>query len=48
MTTAPRTEYFMYPCLYHLPRVCRTLVPEIRVRSEIFRNIDVLMGVIYD
>ena len=34
----------MYLCLYHLPRVCRTLVPEIRVRPEmlhVFRYIDV-------
>ena len=23
--------------MYHLPRVCRTLVPEIRVRPEILR-----------
>ena len=35
---------FMYLCLYHLPHVCRTLVPEIRVRPEmlrVFRYIDV-------
>ena len=38
-------------CLYHLPRVCHTLVPEICVRPEIFRvfrYIDVLMCVIYN
>ena len=37
--------------MYHLPRVCRTLVPEIRVRPEIlrvFQYIDVLTCVIYN
>ena len=37
--------------MYHLPRVRRTLVPEIRVRPEmlcIFRYIDVLTCVIYN
>ena len=34
--------YILY--IYHLPRVCRTLIPEIRVRPEmlrVFRYIDV-------
>ena len=34
----------MYLCLYHLPRVCRTLIPEIHVRPKmlhVFRYIDV-------
>ena len=37
--------------MYHLPCVCRTLVPEIRVHPEIlhvFRYIDMLMCVIYN
>ena len=37
--------------MYHLPRVCCTLVPEIRVRPEmfcVFRYIDVLTYVIYN
>ena len=37
--------------MYHLPRVCRTLVPEIRVRPEmlrVFQYIDVLTCVIYN
>ena len=41
----------MYLCLYHLPRVCCTLVPEIRVCPKIlhvFRYIDMLMCVIYN
>ena len=36
--------------MYHLPRVCHTLVPEICVRPKIlhiFQYIDVLMCVIY-
>ena len=40
----------MYPFMYHLPRVCPTLVPEICVRPEmlcVFRYIDVLMCVIF-
>ena len=41
----------IYLCLYHLPHVCRTLVPEICVRPEMlcaFRWIDVLTCVIYN
>ena len=41
----------IYLCLYHLPRVCRTLVPEIRVCTEmlhVFQYIDVLTCVIYN
>ena len=37
--------------MYHLPHVCRTLVPEIRVCPEmlrVFRYIDVLTCVIYN
>ena len=37
--------------MYQLPRVCCTLVSEIRVRPEmlrVFRYIDVLMCVIYN
>ena len=37
--------------MYHLPRICCTLVPKIRVCPEIlhvFRYIDVLMCVIYN
>ena len=37
--------------MHHLPHVCCTLVPEIRVRPEMFRviqYIDVLMCVIYN
>ena len=33
--------------MYHLPRVCRTLVPEICVHPEMLR-IDVLTCVIYN
>ena len=39
----------MYLFMYHLPHVCRTLVPEIRVRPEmlfVFQYIDLLMCVI--
>ena len=39
----------MYLSMYHLPRVCRTLVPEIHVRPEmlhVFRYIGVLTCVI--
>ena len=38
-------------CLYHLPRICRTLVPGICVRPKIFRvfwYIDVITCVIYN
>ena len=41
----------IYLSMYHLPRVCRTLVPEIRVHPEmlhVFRYIDVLTCVIYN
>ena len=41
----------LYLCMYHLPRICCTLVPEIYVRREmlrVFRYIDVLMCVIYN
>ena len=41
----------MYLCMYHLPHVCRTLVPRIRVCPEmlrVFRYIDVLTCVIYN
>ena len=41
----------MYVSMYHLPRVCCTLVPEIRVHPEmllVFRYIDVLTCVIYN
>ena len=37
--------------MYHLPRVFRTLVPEIRVRPEmlrVFRYIDLLTCMIYN
>ena len=37
--------------MYHLPRVCHTLVPEIRVHPEmihVFQYIDVLTCVIYN
>ena len=37
--------------IYHLPLVCRTLVPEIRVRPEMLRvfwYIDMLTCVIYN
>ena len=43
MTTAPALA-IMYLSLYHLPCVCRTLVPEICV----CRYIDVLTCVIYN
>ena len=57
MTTAPawNNGIYMYVsiflCMYHLPRVCHTLVPEIHVRPEIihvFQYIDVLTCVIYN
>ena len=38
-------------CLYHLLRVCHTLVPKIRVRPKmlrVFQYIDVLTCVIYN
>ena len=41
----------IFLCLYHLPRVCHTLVPEIRLRPEmlrVFQYIDVLTCVIYN
>ena len=41
----------IYLSMYHLPRVCRTPVPEIRVRPEmlrVFRYIDMLTCVIYN
>ena len=41
----------MYLSIYHLPRVCRTLVPKICVCPEmlhVFQYIDVLMCVIYN
>ena len=41
----------MYLSMYHLPRLCHILVPEIRVRPEILRvclYIDVLTCVIYN
>ena len=41
----------MYLSMYHLPRICRTLVPEIRVRPKmlrVFRYIDMLTCVIYN
>ena len=49
MTTAIYVSIFL--CLYHLPRVCCTLVPEICVRPEIhrvFQYIDVLTCVMYN
>ena len=53
MTTAPARGIMLsiYVSMYHLPRVCRTLVPEIHVRPEIlhvFRYIDMLTCVIYN
>ena len=48
MTTAPAGGIMV--CLYHLPNICRTLVPKIRVRPEIlcvFRYIVMLTYVIY-
>ena len=51
MTTVPTWNNGIYLCLYHLPHVCRTLVPEIRISPEIlrvFRYIDVLMCMIYN
>ena len=41
----------LYLCMYHLPRICCTLVPEICVCPEmlcVFRYIDMLMCVIYN
>ena len=41
----------IYLCMYHLPRICCTLVPEIHVRPEMlhaFRYIDVLTCIIYN
>ena len=41
--------YMVYLCLYHLPRVCHTLVPEIHVHPEmlcVLRYIDVLTCVL--
>ena len=41
----------VYLSVYHLPRVCHTLVPEIRVRPEVlrvFQYIDMLMCVVYN
>ena len=39
----PRTwnngMYLIYVSMYHLPRICRTLVPEIHVRPEMFRGV---------
>ena len=39
MTTAPTRGIMLsiYVSMYHLPRICRTLVPEIRVRPEMLR-----------
>ena len=49
---SPRTRNNgMSVSMYHLSRICRTLVPEIRVRPEmlhVFRYIDVLTCVIYN
>ena len=41
----------IYLCLYHLPCICRTMVPEIHVHPKmllVFRYIDVLVCVIYN
>ena len=48
MTTAPTRRIMVY--VYHLPRVCRTLIPEICIRPEmlcVFWYIDMLTCVIY-
>ena len=40
----------IYVSMYHLPRICHTLVPKIHVRPEmlrVFRYIDMLTCVIY-
>ena len=49
MTTAPVRGIMV--CLYHLPRVCRILVPEVYVRPEmlrVFQYIEVLTCMIYN
>ena len=53
MTMAPMHGIIVseYLSMYHLPRICCTLVPENRVRPEIlcvFQYIDVLTCVIYN
>ena len=43
--------YYVSIYMYHLPRVCRTLVPEIHVHPEmlhVFWYIDMLTCVIYN
>ena len=48
MTMAPARGIMV--SIFHLPCVCRTLVPEIRIRSEmlrVFRYIDMLTCMVY-
>ena len=53
MKTAPKRGIIVseYLSMYHLPRICRTLVPEIHVHPEmlrVFRYIDMLTCVSYN